>query len=99
MTIHLISSGESSGELENMLERAASNQEREMDGLLVDADQSARAPDGGVHGCDRDVHRHRAAVADFPAQRSGEIAHTGAEMARCAPGYCTWAEFPFINRA
>jgi general secretion pathway protein F len=34
MMIHLISSGESSGELEKMLERAASNQEREMDGLL-----------------------------------------------------------------
>jgi general secretion pathway protein F len=34
MTIHLISSGESSGELESMLERAALNQERELDGLL-----------------------------------------------------------------
>ncbi len=34
MMIHLISSGESSGELEKMLERAAANQEREMDGLL-----------------------------------------------------------------
>src|SRR5580693_8089332 len=34
MMIHLIASGESSGELEKMLERAASNQEREMDGLL-----------------------------------------------------------------
>jgi general secretion pathway protein F len=34
MMIHLISSGESSGELEKMLDRAASNQEREMDGLL-----------------------------------------------------------------
>jgi general secretion pathway protein F len=34
LTIHLISSGESSGELENMLERAAQNQERELDGLL-----------------------------------------------------------------
>jgi general secretion pathway protein F len=34
MTIHLISSGESSGELENMLERAAMSQERELDGLL-----------------------------------------------------------------
>src|SRR5262249_16739594 len=34
MTIHLISSGESSGELEAMLERAAQSQERELDGLL-----------------------------------------------------------------
>lgn len=34
MLIHLIASGESSGELENMLERAASNQEREMDGIV-----------------------------------------------------------------
>jgi general secretion pathway protein F len=34
MTIHLISSGESSGELETMLERAATNQERELDGLI-----------------------------------------------------------------
>lgn len=35
MTIHLISSGESSGELETMLERAAMSQERELDGLLA----------------------------------------------------------------
>ena len=34
MTIHLISSGESSGTLDNMLERAAIAQERELDGLL-----------------------------------------------------------------
>ena len=34
MTIHLISSGESSGELEAMLERAAISQERELDGLI-----------------------------------------------------------------
>ncbi|MGE0582831.1 MAG: type II secretion system inner membrane protein GspF [Steroidobacteraceae bacterium] len=34
MTIHLISSGESSGELETMLERAAISQERELDGIL-----------------------------------------------------------------
>jgi general secretion pathway protein F len=34
LTIHLISSGESSGELEDMLERAALSQERELDGLL-----------------------------------------------------------------
>jgi len=35
MTIHLISSGESSGELEGMLERAALSQERELDGVLA----------------------------------------------------------------
>jgi general secretion pathway protein F len=35
MTIHLISSGESSGELEAMLDRAAISQERELDGLLA----------------------------------------------------------------
>lgn len=34
MMIHLISSGESSGELETMLDRAATNQEREMDAVL-----------------------------------------------------------------
>ncbi len=33
--VHLISSGESSGQLENMLGRAAQNQEREMDGLIA----------------------------------------------------------------
>jgi len=35
MTIHLISSGEASGELEAMLERSATNQEREMDGTIA----------------------------------------------------------------
>jgi len=34
MTIHLIGSGEASGELDDMLERAASHQEREMDSLI-----------------------------------------------------------------
>ncbi|MGE0113888.1 MAG: type II secretion system inner membrane protein GspF [Steroidobacteraceae bacterium] len=34
MMIHLISSGESSGDLETMLDRAATNQEREMDAVL-----------------------------------------------------------------
>jgi general secretion pathway protein F len=35
MMIHLISSGESSGQLEVMLDRAATNQEREMDAILT----------------------------------------------------------------
>jgi len=35
LCIHLISSGEASGELETMLSRAAVNQEREMDGLIA----------------------------------------------------------------
>jgi general secretion pathway protein F len=34
MTMHLIASGEASGELESMLERAAANQEREVDSLV-----------------------------------------------------------------
>ena len=35
MTVHLISSGEASGQLQTMLDRAASNQERELEGLLA----------------------------------------------------------------
>ncbi len=35
MTTHLISSGEASGKLEEMLARAATNQEREVDGLIA----------------------------------------------------------------
>jgi len=35
MTVHLIASGEASGRLEEMLERAAIQQERELDGLLT----------------------------------------------------------------
>jgi general secretion pathway protein F len=37
MMIHLISSGETSGDLESMLDRAATNQEREMDAILSTA--------------------------------------------------------------
>ena len=35
MTTHLIASGEASGRLEEMLSRAASNQEREVDNLIA----------------------------------------------------------------
>src|SRR5262245_50482776 len=38
MMIHLIASGETSGDLETMLDRAATNQEREMDSILVAVD-------------------------------------------------------------
>jgi general secretion pathway protein F len=34
MTVHLISSGESSGELDTLLDRAAANQERELDSMV-----------------------------------------------------------------
>jgi hypothetical protein len=74
MMIHLISSGESSGELEKMLERAASNQEREMDGLLATM-TNLWAVHGRIHGRCRDVHRHCAAAADFSAERPREVAH------------------------
>ena len=35
LCVHLISSGEASGKLDAMLTRAATNQEREMDGLIA----------------------------------------------------------------
>ena len=35
MTLHLIASGESSGKLETMLERAADNQERELETVIA----------------------------------------------------------------
>ncbi len=91
MMIHLISSGESSGELEKMLERAATNQEREMDGLLSNMTNLLGPLMVVFMGGDRHVHRDCAPVADIPAQRPGQIAN-------CASGYCTGAAFPFITR-
>ena len=73
MTIHLISSGESSGELENMLERAATNQERELDGLLA-ALVGLLGP--LAHRCDgplRHGHRFCNAAADLRDERSDPV--------------------------
>ena len=65
MTIHLISSGESSGELETMLERAALNQERELDGLIAALVGLLGPLLIVVHGPVRDGHRFCDAVANF----------------------------------
>ena len=73
MMIHLISSGESSGELEKMLERAATNQEREMDGLLSTMTNLLGPFMVVFMGGDCHVHRDCAAVADISAQRPGQI--------------------------
>ena len=82
MMIHLISSGESSGELEKMLERAATNQEREMDGLLSTMTNLLGPFMVVFMGGGRHVHRHCAPAADISTQRPGQIAD-------CALGYCT----------
>ena len=50
MMIHLISSGESSGELDTMLERAAHHQERELDSMLQGAGRPARPAADRVMG-------------------------------------------------
>ena len=73
MMIHLISSGESSGELEKMLERAATNQEREMDGLLSNMTNLLGPFMVVFMGAHRHVHRDCAAAADIPTQRPGQI--------------------------
>ena len=76
MMIHLISSGESSGELEKMLERAATNQEREMDGLLSTMTNLLGPFMVVFMGGSRHVHRHCAPAADISAQRPGQIDRT-----------------------
>ena len=65
MTIHLISSGESSGELETMLERAATNQERELEGLLAALVGLLGPAADRRHGPVRHGHRICDAVTDF----------------------------------
>ena len=59
MTIHLISSGEASGQLEAMLDRAAINQERELDG----AAQLFRLAAGGKEASRASVKLGRASVS------------------------------------
>ncbi len=71
--IHLISSGEASGELETMLARAAANQEKEMDGLiaaLMGLMEPALIVDHGRHRAD---DRAGNPAADFPAQPADQL--------------------------
>ena len=65
MTIHLISSGESSGELDSMLERAAISQERELDGLLAAMVGLLGPAADRPHGRFRHGDRVRDAAADL----------------------------------
>ena len=92
MMIHLISSGESSGELEKMLERAATNQEREMDGLLSNM-TNLLGPFmvvfmGGI------VMFIVIALL-LPIFQLNDLVKSD----NCAAGYCTGTAFPFITRA
>ena len=65
MTIHLISSGESSGKLESMLERAALSQEQELEGLVTALTGPAGAAADRLHGAVRHGHRICDAIADL----------------------------------
>ena len=74
MMIHLISSGETSGELDTMLERAAVHQERELDSILqgvVGLLGPGHDPGDGRPGA---ADRARDADADLPAERAGPLA-------------------------
>ena len=73
MLVHLIASGETSGELEAMLERAADNQERELDGVVNTAvgilGPMMILADGRLRFRDR----HRASAADLPVESTGAV--------------------------
>ncbi len=79
MTIHLISSGESSGQLDTMLERAAQNQERELDGLLTALVRPAGPAADRRHGRVRDRHRFCDAAPDFPDERADPLRYIFAD--------------------
>ena len=68
MMIHLISSGETSGELEVMLDRAATNQEREMDAILDSGCRAARSAHDRLHGRLRPADRFGHAPSNFRAE-------------------------------
>jgi hypothetical protein len=72
MTIHLISSGESSGKLEDMLDRAAQSQDRELDGLLT----ALVGPLGAAAHCCDGTLRHGHCFCNAPADLRDESANS-----------------------
>ena len=83
MTIHLISSGESSGELEDMLERAAVSQERELDGILAALVGLLGTPADRADGPVRDGHRVRDADADLRDEHADPLSGWATRRGAC----------------
>ncbi len=73
MMIHLISSGETSGELDTMLERAAVHQERELDSILQAVRRPARPAHDPRDGRPGAGDRAGDAAADLRAEPAREV--------------------------
>ena len=86
MSIHLISSGEASGELDSMLERAANHQESEMDSLLATMLSVLEPLLIVIMGLVVLGDRHGDSAADLPDQPARSLS-AQLVRARCALGH------------